>query len=74
MSDRDDFRLDGRVALVSGAASGIGLECARVLTLAGCSVMLSDLRDTEGQAAADDINAAGGNAAYTHLDVAQEGQ
>ena len=74
MSDRDDFRLDGRVALVSGGASGIGLECARALTLAGCSVMLSDLRDTEGQAVTDDINAAGGNAAYTHLDVTREDQ
>ena len=37
------FRLDGRVAVVTGAASGIGLACARLLGEAGAKVVLLDL-------------------------------
>ena len=44
------FELEGKVAVVSGAASGIGLACARGLALEGCHVALWDLstnaRDT----------------------------
>lgn len=74
MSDQDDFRLDGKVALVTGSSRGIGLECARVLSAAGCAVMLSDIADDDGNAAAQDLSDQGWQAAYHHLDVTQESE
>jgi NAD(P)-dependent dehydrogenase (short-subunit alcohol dehydrogenase family) len=65
-------RLDGKVALVTGAASGIGAACAQVLAGAGAAVVLTDLQDAKGRALADDITAAGGKALYLHHDVTLE--
>jgi NAD(P)-dependent dehydrogenase (short-subunit alcohol dehydrogenase family) len=62
-------RLEGKVALVTGAARGIGEAIARVFAHEGAHVMLSDIRDAEGQAAAKAI---GPNASYYHLDVRVE--
>jgi len=59
-------RLAGKVALVTGAARGIGLEVARRLLAEGAQVVLTDLRDAEGIASAD---ALGPQAHYRHLDV-----
>ena len=61
-------RLAGRSALVSGAARGIGLATARRLAAEGATVLLTDIRDDEGQAAAATIP----GAAYAHLDVRRE--
>ena len=61
--------LDGRVALVSGAARGVGEATARRLTAEGARVVLGDVRDELGAAAADDLGAA---ARYEHLDVTDE--
>jgi NAD(P)-dependent dehydrogenase (short-subunit alcohol dehydrogenase family) len=72
MSDEDDFRLDGKIALVTGASRGLGLECAAVLASAGCSVMLTDIADEAGEAAALEIADAGRPAAYCRLDVTRE--
>ncbi len=63
-------RLAGRVALVTGAASGIGKATAIRLADEGASVLVTDVNDDTGQAVADAITEAGGNAAYAHLDVA----
>ena len=71
---KDEFRLDGKVALVTGAARGIGAECARVLAAAGARVMLTDVLSEPGRATAAEIAAAGGTAAYVDLDVTQEAQ
>jgi 3alpha(or 20beta)-hydroxysteroid dehydrogenase len=59
----------GRVALVTGAARGQGLAHAELLAAEGAKVLLADVLDTEGEAAAERIRAAGGEATYLHLDV-----
>ncbi|HVM64931.1 MAG TPA: glucose 1-dehydrogenase [Acidimicrobiales bacterium] len=59
-------RVDGKVALVSGAARGMGLSHARLLADEGASVVLGDVRDDAGTAAAASI---GDGACYQHLDV-----
>jgi len=64
--------LDGKVALVTGGASGIGAACARALAGAGAAVVLTDVQDDKGHALADDIGKAGGKARYLHHDVTRE--
>ncbi|MDA8049355.1 MAG: glucose 1-dehydrogenase [Rhodospirillales bacterium] len=63
--------LEGKVALVSGAAQGLGAAEAEALVQRGASVVIGDIRDDEGVALAERINAnAGGKRAlYRHLDV-----
>lgn len=65
-------RVAGKVALVTGAAMGLGAETARRLAQEGARVMLTDLDEAAGDAVAAEIVAAGGNAAFLRHDVAQE--
>ncbi len=65
-------RLDGKVALISGAARGIGGETARLMAKAGARVIVADVLDALGQQTVDAITAAGGQADYVHLDVTKE--
>ncbi len=67
-------RLAGKVAIVTGGASGIGAETARIFARHGASVVLCDLQDELGAAVAAEIVAAGGIGEYRHLEVTQEGQ
>ncbi len=67
-------RVDGKVALVTGAASGIGRACAERLAAEGAKVVLTDLTDAAGAAAAADIVQRGGQASYLHQDVTDEGE
>jgi len=62
-------RLDGKVALISGAARGLGQAQARLFEAEGAKVMIGDLRDAEGEAVAKEI---GAGAIYQHLDVTSE--
>jgi 3alpha(or 20beta)-hydroxysteroid dehydrogenase len=62
-------RLAGKVTLISGAARGIGADIARLFAGQGAAVLLTDIRDDDGQAVADAIIGDGGSAAYRHLDV-----
>jgi NAD(P)-dependent dehydrogenase (short-subunit alcohol dehydrogenase family) len=64
----------GRVALVTGAAGGIGEATARAFAAAGASVMVADFDATRGEAVAAGINADGGTAAFASCDVSNEGQ
>lgn len=60
-------RLQGRVAIVTGAAQGIGAAYARALAAAGASVCVADVLDCD--AVVKDIRAAGGAAIAVHCDV-----
>jgi NAD(P)-dependent dehydrogenase (short-subunit alcohol dehydrogenase family) len=62
-------RLAGKVALVTGAARGMGLSHATALCEEGASVMLTDVLDGEGADAAAALGARGREARYGHLDV-----
>jgi NAD(P)-dependent dehydrogenase (short-subunit alcohol dehydrogenase family) len=63
-------RLTGRVALVTGAAGGIGRATAKRLAAEGANVLVTDIAD--GQPVVDEIEAAGGRAVFTPLDVTDE--
>jgi NAD(P)-dependent dehydrogenase (short-subunit alcohol dehydrogenase family) len=65
-------RLQGKVALVTGGASGIGRACAETLAREGAAVTLTDVQDAKGEDVAHGITAKGGQAAYLHHDVTDE--
>jgi 3(or 17)beta-hydroxysteroid dehydrogenase len=65
-------RLDGKVALVSGAARGIGAETARKMTAAGASVVIGDVLADRARETAEEITHAGGEALALALDVTTE--
>ena len=62
-------RLDGKVALISGGARGIGGETARLMVEAGAKVVVGDVLDEKGREAA---RALGDSALSVHLDVTRE--
>lgn len=62
-------RLDGKVALISGGARGQGKAEARLFVQEGAKVVLGDILDEAGNNVAAEIQAAGGEATYVHLDV-----
>lgn len=65
-------RLAGRVAVVTGAAAGIGAACAETLAREGAAVVLTDLDAASGEAVAARIRAAGGQARFVAQDVTEE--
>ena len=66
------MQLQGKVAVITGAASGIGLEIARLYAREGAKVCIADLSLDAAQSAVDEIQRAGGSALAVAMDVADE--
>ena len=66
------MRLEGKVALISGAARGMGAEEARIFAREGAKVVIGDISQEEGKAVEAQISEAGGQALFVTLDVTQE--
>jgi 2-hydroxycyclohexanecarboxyl-CoA dehydrogenase len=65
------MRLDGKIAVVTGAASGIGRATAEAFALAGARVVLGDINEEGGEAAAGALQVQGADAHFIRLDVTQ---
>ena len=65
-------RMDGKVALISGGARGMGASEARLFAREGAAVVIADILDEEGEATAASIEGDGGRCRFVHLDVTQE--
>ena len=66
------MRLANKVAIITGAASGMGAATARRFGKEGASVVIADTLEDEGRAVADGISAAGGRAVFLALNVTDE--
>ncbi len=65
-------RVEGKVAIVTGAAQGIGRATAELLAREGAKVAITDIKDAEGEQVAEGIRKAGGDALFVHHDVTDE--
>ena len=65
-------RMEGKVALVTGGARGMGTAEARLLAKEGASVAVADILEDQGRSVAEDISTAGGRSLFLALDVSRE--
>jgi NAD(P)-dependent dehydrogenase (short-subunit alcohol dehydrogenase family) len=65
------FRLDGKVALVTGAGRGIGLAMAQALASVGCAVAIQDIDETVAQEAAEKVKSTGARAIALGGDIGE---
>lgn len=65
-------RVENKVAVVTGGGLGLGRACAILLAREGAKVMVTDLKEREGRATAEEIVEAGGEAMFMRQDVASE--
>ena len=68
------MRLEGKVALITGAAHGMGAEEARLFAREGAKVVIADIREDDARKVEAEISEAGGEAMVIMLDVSQEDQ
>lgn len=64
--------LKDKIAIITGAAQGLGLACARSMAEEGAKIILSDVQDDVGEQAAGTLRADGFDALYVHCDVSQK--
>src|SRR5262249_38349725 len=65
------MRLQDKVALITGAGSGIGRETSLLFAAEGACVVVVDVVDSAGQRTVQDVQAAGGSAVFVHADVSR---
>jgi 3(or 17)beta-hydroxysteroid dehydrogenase len=65
-------RVEGKVAIVTGAASGIGRATASLLAKEGAKVVVADINEADGKKVAEEIKSEGGEAVFIKHDVASE--
>ncbi|MTD13919.1 glucose 1-dehydrogenase [Nakamurella sp. YIM 132087] len=65
-------RVEGKVALITGGARGLGEAMSRLFAKEGATVVLTDVLDSDGETVAAEIVAAGGRASYHNQDVTSE--
>jgi NAD(P)-dependent dehydrogenase (short-subunit alcohol dehydrogenase family) len=65
-------RVEGKVCMVTGGSLGLGAASARMLAREGARVVITDVKEAEGRALADEINNAGGVCIFVRHDVTQE--
>jgi NAD(P)-dependent dehydrogenase (short-subunit alcohol dehydrogenase family) len=65
-------RLDGKVAVITGGASGIGAAAVELFAREGASVVLADIQDDLGESVASKCREAGGAVVFQHTDVTRE--
>ena len=63
------MRMKGKVAVITGAARGIGLACAKCFVAEGAKVVLADLEEETGERAAESIQESGGDVIFVACDV-----
>jgi len=68
------MRLQGKVALITGGAHGMGAAEARLFAKEGARVVVADVRDGDGKTVVDELAGASGQARYVHLDVTREAE
>ena len=67
-------RLAGKVAIITGAADGIGHAIAEAMAREGAQVFVSDIADERGQAFVEQVRAGGAKARYIHCDVSSDAE
>src|SRR5262245_12562854 len=68
------MRFDGKVAVVTGGASGIGRAAAELLAARGASVAILDRKESPGESVAAGIEARSGHAVFCPVEITQPGQ
>src|SRR6202043_631073 len=68
------MRLEDKVALVTGAASGMGASMARIFAREGAKVVVADMLEEEGRGVVAEITRANGAAIFRRLDVSSEAE
>ena len=66
------MRLENKVALISGGARGMGAVEAKMFVQEGAKVVIGDVLDEDGKQTEAEINEAGGECVFVHLDVTDE--
>tara|TARA_Y100001960_G_C14573451_1_gene777055 strand:- start:230 stop:982 length:753 start_codon:yes stop_codon:yes gene_type:complete len=66
------MRLNGKIAIITGAASGMGAAEARLFAREGATVVVTDIAEDMGFKVVEEISVAGGNATFVKMDVTSE--